>query len=1417
MFVFPASFGQKRLWLLDRFESGTAVYNLPLAYRMKGVLQCDALEQSLNEIIRRHESLRTTLAGHDKQVLQRIVAELKLELPLVDLTDHLDREAELRQLLDREAQQPFDLEVGPLFRARLFRIAEQEYVLALTFHHVVSDGWSMGVFFRELNSLYEAYSHGQAASLKELPIQYADFALWQRDWLQGAELERQLSYWKQRLEKLDTLELPTDRPRPKRQTFNGAHRNVFLPPELTAALKVLSLHSNVTLFMTLAAAFQALLHRYSGQDDIPVGIPIAGRNRPETTDLIGFFVNTLVLRGDLSGNPTVSELLQRVREDALGALSHQDLPFEKLVEELNPQRDLSRSPLFQVMFAWQNVPAVELNLELLTLSPEPVDCQIAKFDLSLDLMEKDTGIQGVIEYNTDLFDAGTIDRMVGHYRTLLEGIVAQPQARVSELPFLTEAEYHRIVLEWNATQTDYPKDRCVHELFETQAARTPDAIAVGFEGRTLSYQELNRRANQVAHHLRNLEVKPGTLVGICMERSQEMLVGLLGILKAGGAYVPLDPAFPRDRLTFMVENAELNLIVTSGPLKDVMPDTKCTPVCLVADRDQIRKQPTENPLPVVDPMNIAYLLYTSGSTGKPKGVEIPHLALTNFLWSMRSKPGCTERDVLLALTTLSFDIAMLELYLPLIVGGRIEMASRRVAADGRLLAERIEQCRPTLMQATPATWRMLIETGWGGAPWMTALCGGEGLPRELAAQLTRRVSRLWNMYGPTETTIWSSLEKVNMEKSEITIGRPIANTELYILDQNLHLLPPGIPGELFISGDGLARGYRNRPELTAEKFIPHPFSKSGARLYRTGDLAKYLTDGRVVHLGRLDNQVKLRGFRIELGEIETLLDQHPAVQTSVVVARDIGRGGADKILVGYVVPEPGQSPTVDELRRFLHLKLPNYMLPSTFVLMESLPLTPNGKIDRRALPPPETVRGRTPLMSRTPTPLEADLCEIWREILGLEHVGLDEDFFEIGGNSLLVVHLMVVIEERHGIKLPLELLLEAPTVARLAEKLEELTGRSRPAVLEDLTDGTERHVPPQTETERRLLAIWERLLKVHPLGIRDSFIELQEQPTLLDQMLIEIKREFGVAAEGLPVNAFMEEPTIEVLARNIDGNSKPAASQVVCLQPLGSKPPLFLIHDGGSNVFVYRALVVRMGTNRPVYCIRAKSNSDGFPFYKGGSMEEVAAGYIAEIKTVQPRGPYSLGGACIGGVIAFEMARQLRTQGEVVSDPVLLFDAYILNNPNLCREEQVGIQRRLGALAADTHWTALRRRINNQLNCASQLGLVKAVWYITGKILHNALSATTFVIRAVMRKLRAFLARVAGKFGQKSVASIEKQDAVELIRRRLTEEFMPVSLRLLDEACAKCLSRQHRPVQSRTRQRFRDVVERARTGWNGRA
>ena len=1029
----PLSFAQERLWFLEQLEPGNTAYNIAAAYRLRGPLDVAALERSLNEIVRCHEVLRTTFATMDGRPVQVIAPEMSLTLPVEDLQElpEAEREAEAQRLLTEEAQRPFDLEKGPLLRAALLRLDEEEHVLLLTMHHIVSDGWSMGVFNRELAVLYEAFSVGKPSPLPELPIQYADFAVWQREWLQGEVLEEQLAYWREHLGgDLSVLELPTDRPRPAAQSFRGATQSFVLSGDLTESLKALSRREGVTLFMTLLAAFKTLLYRYTGQEDVVVGSPIAGRNRSEIEGLIGFFVNTLVLRTDLSGNPTFRELLERVREVALGAHARQDLPFEKLVEALQPERDLSRNPLFQVMFAFQNAPMEALMLPGLTVTPLEVESETAQFNLTLSMEETGQGLKGVVEYNTDLFDGVTIERMLGHFETLLEGVVVNPEQRLWELPLLTEAERYQLLVEWNDTEVEYPQDKCIHQLFEEQVERTPGAVAVVFEGEQLTYAELNRRANQLAHYLQKLGVGPEVLVGICVERSLEMVVGLLGILKAGGAYVPLDPAYPKERLAFMLEGTQAPVLLTQERLVEGLPEHEARVVCLDADWEAIAGESTENPDSEVTVDNLAYVIYTSGSTGRPKGVQILHDAVVN-LDTMHQRPGLAQQDVLLSVTTLSFDIAVLELFLPLTIGARVELVSRAVAADGVQLMAALAASDATVMQATPATWRLLLGAGWQGDEQLRILCGGEALPRMLANQLLRRDSALWNLYGPTETTVWSAIYEVGQNKGSVSIGQPIANTQIYLLDANLRPVPVGVPRELYIGGAGLARGYLNRPELTAQSFIPDPFSdEPGERLYKTGDLARYLPDGNIEFLGRIDCQVKIRGFRIELGEIETVLGQHPDVRETVVLAREDTPG--DKRLVAYVVPRDEQVPTATELRRFLKQKLPDYMIPSAFVLLEVLPLTPNGKVDRRTLPAPNSVRPEMEAAFVAPrTSVEEVLAEIWAEVLGLEQVGIYDNFFELGGNSLLSVQIVSKVRQA-GIQLAPKDFIQYQTIAELA-------------------------------------------------------------------------------------------------------------------------------------------------------------------------------------------------------------------------------------------------------------------------------------------------------------------------------------------------------------------------------------------------
>ncbi|MCA1993256.1 MAG: amino acid adenylation domain-containing protein, partial [Coleofasciculus sp. S288] len=1063
----PLSFAQQRLWFLNQLEGSSATYNIPGAVRITGNLDVNTLQQALSEIVRRHEVLRTSFQTVNGTPIQVIHPEATLKITVVDLKplEVTERETVLHQQAQLEAITPFNLEIAPLIRCSLLQLSATEYVLLLTMHHIVSDGWSIGVFIQELSSLYQAFGAGEPSPLTALPIQYADFAVWQRQWLSGEVLETQLNYWLSQLQGApELLQFPTDHPRPTVQTYRGRTHSFTLNTDLTQKLQTLSRQSGTTLFMTLLAAFATLLYRYSGQSDILIGSPIANRHRQEVESLIGFFVNTLVLRTRFEDNPRIKDLLARVRETTLKAYEHQDVPFEQLVEALQPQRSLSHSPLFQVMFDLQNAPMGEVELPGVTLTQLERESTIAKFDLTLSITETAQGLVGEWEYNTDVFDGSTIERMAAHFQNLLSAIVENPQQTVGELPLLSETEQHQSLREWNQTQADYLKDVCIHQLFEAQVEKTPDAVAVVFENQQLTYRELNQRANQLAHYLQELGVKPEVLVGICVERSLDMLVGLLGILKAGGAYVPLDPAYPKERLAFILQDAGASVLLTQQNLAAQLPEHRARVVCLDAHWDEIARQSEcatrslrdRNPTNETTPENLAYAIYTSGSTGQPKGVQIPHSALVNFLSAMRQTPGLSEKDIFLSVTTLSFDIAALELYLPLIVGARLVMVSREVAADGTQLLQQLTSCGATIMQATPATWRLLLAAGWQNNKPLKILCGGEALDYSLANQLLERGTELWNLYGPTETTIWSAVHKVEPQNSAesqnglVSIGRPIANTQFYILDPYMQPVPVGVSGELHIGGVGLARGYLNRPELTAQKFIPNPFNSNPASLlYKTGDLVRYLPNGNIEFLGRIDHQVKVRGFRIELGEIESVLSQHPGVREAVVAAREDEQGS--KRLVAYTVFEPEPTPTITELRRFLEEKLPSYMVPSAFVLLDALPLTLNGKVDRKALPAPEALRPELDVAYVMPqTEAEQAIAKVWQKALKIEKIGIHDNFFELGGHSLLLVQVNSQLRELFNTDLSLIEMFRYPTISALAEYFSQTRNQQSSLLEEDI-------------------------------------------------------------------------------------------------------------------------------------------------------------------------------------------------------------------------------------------------------------------------------------------------------------------------------------------------------------------------------
>ena len=1060
----PLSFAQERMWFLEQFDPGSSLYNISTAYRLSGDLNVAALEKGLNEIVRRHDSLRTTFRVKEGQPVQIIAPTLALSVPVVDLRDcpRAERGIEVQRLAAKEAHKPFDLTRGPLLRATVLRLDEEEHVLLLIIHHIVSDGWSMGIFNRELAVLYEAFSTGKPSSLTDLSIQYADFAVWQRQWLQDEVLESQLAYWRERLDGAPPLlELPTDRPRPAVQTSRGAAQSMLLSDSLSESLRVLGRKQNCTLFMTLLAAFKTLLYRYTGQEDIVVGTPIANRNRSEIEKLIGFFVNTLALRTSLSRNPTFQELLERVRETALDAYVHQDLPFEKLVEELKPERDTSRAPLIQTMFVFQNAPGDTLDLPGVTMSRFRLDGgTISEFDLILEMIDSRQGLEAAFEYNTDLFDATTVSRMVSHFHTLLEGIVANPGQRLSELPLLTEAERRQWLVEWNDTQADYPRDRCIHALFEAQALQTPNVIAVVCNGEQLTYDELNRRANQLAHHLRKLGVAPEALVGLCVERSIEMIVGILGILKAGGAYVPLNPAYPKERLTFMLEDIESPVLLTQRRLAKRLPMHDGTRIFyLDTGWEDIDPQCIENSTSEVAAGNLAYVLFTSGSTGRPKGVKVEHSSVLALLHAYEQTAPSGDKLVGTSVCPFGFDVSVWEFFSTLCFGGTLHILPPEVFADPRHLADYLVDSRVTSAYIPPGLLPGVaseLETHSGPLALDRILVGVEPIQQSVLQRFRNLFPQMHivNGYGPTESTICATFygfQSATDLDRRTPIGTPVPGYQVYLVDRCLQPVPIGVPGEILVGGPGLGRGYLHRPDLTAERFIPNLFSsKPGARLYKTGDLARFLPDGNIEFLGRTDRQVKIRGFRIEVGEIEAALRQHPAVRNTVVLAQ--GNQPDDKRLVAYVVPDQESALTISELRSFLKDKLPEYMVPAIFLMLDVLPLTPNGKVDRCALPSPEGIRPELEkafVASRTPT--EKVLTGIWSHVLGIGQVGIYDNFFDLGGHSLLAIQVVSRVRDAFQIELPLLRLFETSTVAELAQSVDEILQTASSATIVAIT------------------------------------------------------------------------------------------------------------------------------------------------------------------------------------------------------------------------------------------------------------------------------------------------------------------------------------------------------------------------------
>ena len=1036
----PLSFAQERLWFLHQLEPGIPAYNIPIAFRLKGRLNHAALERSFAEILRRHESLRTVFTISGREPAQFVTSSSEFRLPTIDLRHHPEREAEAQRLATLDALAPFDLSTGPLIRILLIRLDGDDHVVSVAMHHIVSDGWSRGIIIREVATLYEAFSANRPSPLPELPIQYADYAVWQKEFLSGAVLESHLSYWTEKLRDAPpVLNLATDRPRPPVQTFNGASEPFQFPDGLAEKLQALGAEHNASLFMVLLGAFIALLARYTDQEDIVVGSPIANRNNEELEGLIGFFINSLVLRTNLSGDPTFLQLLGRVRDETLGAYAHQELPFEKLVEALQPDRTLSHSPLYQIAFILENTPrAAAVETEGLALTPLRTESVSSKFDLTMALAQFGQNLLGSVEYNTDLFDRSTIERMITHFVRVLEAVAHNPQLKLSELPLLTEAEWQHLVVEFNETATEATSDACVHELIATHS----QAIAVSCGQRQLTYEELHQRSNQLARLLQSFGVGPETPVALCLDRSLEMVVAILGVLKAGGAYVPIDTSYPVERIAFILDDARARLLLTEQKLAQGLAAYEGRIVCLDTEWPRIAELSTAEITSTVSPENLAYVLYTSGSTGKPKGAMISHRGLVNYLtnWCVPAYE-IEQGNGAPVHSSISFDLTITGLFGPLLAGKKVELIPESDRIEG--LAE-VLRSEPgfSLVKITPAHLDLLsrqLTPSEAAVATNAFVIGGEALTGEAISfwQENAPHTALYNEYGPTEAVVGCCVYKVPAGAKfagVVPIGRPIPNTQLYVLDRHLNPTPIGVPGEIYIGGNGLARGYLDRPELTAERFIPNPFSRNdGSRLYKTGDLARHLPDGNIEYLGRVDRQLKIRGYRVEPGEVESMISSHGSVSDAVVIAVDDGPAG--KRLVAYVVFKDEAATT--ELREYLRTRLPDYMVPSLFVALPFLPLTSNGKVDLAALPAATSGQTSEHEYVAPRSPVEEMLAGIWAEVLGAQRVGVNDNFFELGGHSLLAAQVLTRMREVFKIDFPLVGLFEAPTIGDLAARIEK--------------------------------------------------------------------------------------------------------------------------------------------------------------------------------------------------------------------------------------------------------------------------------------------------------------------------------------------------------------------------------------------
>jgi amino acid adenylation domain-containing protein len=1244
----PLSYAQQGMWFLHQLEGNHPAYSVLMAMRLRNRLDIEALEKSLAELVRRHESLRTCFPNVGGQPFQRILEPMPHPLRLRDLQDFEgpDQNEQIQKISLDFGTKPFDLENGPLFRNMLIRFSPEDHILLLSMHHIITDGWSLRILFAELNELYEAFSTCRPHQLKDLNVQYADFTLWQRKWLQADRLQPLVEFWRERLaDTPEAIALNTDKPRPPVATFNGGEILFNIGPDLAGQLKELGERAGTTSFMTLLAAYAALLHRYSGMDDLVIGSPAANRTHTELEGIIGFFVNTLALRVNLQGDPTFMELLARVREMFLEAYAHQELPFEILVQSLEADRDLSRNPLFQVMFAFQSRPSVPTRIGHLDVEKMIFPLGISRFDINLMILGALEGFTCRWEYNSDLFHQDTAVQMSGHLLAILEAAVQEPGLHLSEIPLLSDNEREVLLDGWSTTCHGNEILGCTHKWVEDQVKRAPAEIAIEYKGTKISYLDLNRMANQLAHNLQKRGVGPDVLVGIYMQRSINAMLGVLGVLKAGGAYVPLDPTYPKERIAFMLSDSQVGVILTDESLGHKLPENLATVLSLGEDWQAFSQESTENPVSEVNDQNLAYVMYTSGSTGFPKGVAMPHRGLSNLInWQLRH--STVPKAKTLQFTTLSFDVSFQEIFATWCGGGTLVLISDEAVRDfqmvGKVMAEAHVERLFIPFAGLQHLADVLDDEAIDALHLKEVYTAGEQL--RITPPIVRLFSRLngcvlHNHYGPTETHVITAHRLRGKPQDWPTIppiGRPIDNAQVFILDPHMEPVPIGVTGDLYAGGPGLARGYINRPDEDRERFIPHPFEDApDERLYKTGDLARYLRNGDIEFLGRTDDQVKIRGFRVELGEIETVLGQLPEVQTCVVSMK--GDRPGDQQLTAYIIPREGSSIDFGAIKRNLRRKLPEHMIPSSLVQIESLPMTPSGKVDRRGLPEPRSMRSEQVQDWVGPRDsLEHRIAAVWEQVLGIYPIGVHEDFFDLGGHSLMAVRLISGIAKTTGITLPIAAMFQASTIEDQAEVL-----------------------------------------------------------------------------------------------RSKDWQEKD--SSLVIIQTGGTKPPLFCIHYYGGNVLIYRDLARLLARERTVYGLQALGlEGKTRPHTR---IEEMAAHYIEEIRSVQPVGPYHLAGASMGGNIAYEMARQLKSMGEEVG-VVALFDT--VGIPKNSRPMHDRVQIHLMQLG--------RRTFQDKIGYLLERSRFRITRFIYGSYLLTGLPLPRFLWDLEHTTLQAFINYRPGQF-----------------------------------------------------------------------